>query len=187
MVWQAYLLASFFAAIALVCVALIPFGFPGMWMMLGMAFLLEFGDALVVPASAGGATITFGWTLLAVCGGLGLIGEGIEATGGALGTRYGGGTARGMWGAILGGIVGAIVFTMGVPIPLVGTLLGAVVGTFAGAFVGEATGEESRHRPRSENLRAAFAATVGRLAGTLGKTVIAIVIWVMLVWRAFGL
>ena len=134
-----------------------------------------------------GQDVTFGWTVLAICGGLGLVGEAVEAGAGAAGTRMGGGTNRGMWGAIAGGMIGAILLTVWLPIPLVGTLVGALLGTFVGAFVGEATGEESQHRPRSENMRAALAATVGRLAGTLGKTAIASVIWVMLVWNAFEL
>jgi uncharacterized protein YqgC (DUF456 family) len=184
MEWQAYVVASFFSLVGIFCVLSIPFGIPGMWILLGFAAIVELADTLVVPPPQ---TITFGWTLISVCVGLGLVGEAVEAGAGAAGTRMGGGSTRGMWGAILGGIAGAIVFTVALPIPLVGTLIGALVGTFAGAFIGEATGEESRHRPSSENLRAALAATVGRLAGTLGKTMIATVIWVLLVWNAFGL
>ena len=182
MEWQAYVLVSFFGLVGFVCVLVIPFGIPGVWMMLGLAAVIELCDTLLVPPPQ---TVTFGWTLLGVCAGLGLVGEALEAAAGAVGTRMGGGTSRGMWGAIIGGIVGAIVLTVWLPIPLLGTLVGALVGTFVGAFVGEATGEDSRHRSRSENLRAAFAATVGRLAGTLGKTVIATVIWGLLVWNAF--
>lgn len=204
MEWQAYVLVSFFTLVALFCVIAIPFGLPGMWMMLGLAVMIELVDTLVIPARQAATApvmapsldaavesavpiVTFGWWLLLGCGALGLVGEAIEAGAGAAGTRMGGGTSRGMWGAILGGIVGAILFTVWLPIPLVGTLVGALVGTFAGAFAAEATGETSRHRPRRENLRAAFAATVGRLAGTLGKTAIASVIWVMLVWSGFQL
>lgn len=184
MEWQGYVLASFFSLIGFVCVLLIPVGLPGMWIMLGLAAIVELADTLMLPA---GQDVTFGWGVLALCGGLGLVGEAVEAGAGAAGTRMGGGTSRGMWGAIAGGFVGAILLTVWLPIPLVGTLVGALVGTFVGAFVGEATGEESRLRPRRENMRAALAATVGRLAGTLGKTAIASVIWVMLVWNAFEL
>ncbi len=184
MEWQAYLLVSLFSLITLVFVVAIPFGLPGMWMMLGLAVIIELLDTLVLPAPH---SVTFGWSVLAISGGLGVVGEVIEAGAGAAGTRMGGGTNRGMWGAIAGGIVGAILFTVWLPVPLVGTLVGALVGTFVGAFIGEATGEESRLRSRRENFRAAGAATVGRLAGTLGKTAIAIVIWVLLVWNAFQL
>ena len=183
MEWQAVTLVSFFSLVGLLCVLSIPFGIPGLWMLLGLAFLVELGDTLVVPPP--GET-TFGWGLLAVCGGLGVVGEVIEGVAGAAGTRMGGGTRRGMWGAIVGGFAGAVVFTLVLPIPLVGTLVGALVGTFAGAFVAEVTGENAQQRETRENLRAAFAATVGRLAGTLGKTLIATVIWILLVWNAFG-
>ena len=184
MEWQAVVLVSFFALLGLLLVLSIPFGLPGMWVLLGFAVLVELGDTVVVPPPH---ETTFGWGLLALCGGLGVVGEAIEAGAGAAGTRMGGGTRRGMWGAILGGIVGAIVFTVGLPIPLVGTLIGALVGTFAGAWIAEATGEDAHDRATSENIRAALAATVGRLAGTLGKTMIATVIWILLVWNAFGL
>ncbi len=182
MEWQAIVLVSFFALVGLLLVVTIPFGVPGMWILLGLAALIELSDTLILPAPR---SVTFGWGLLAACGGLGVVAEGIEAGAGAAGTRVVGGTRRGMWGAIVGGFVCAILFTIWLPIPLVGTLIGALVGTFAGAFAGEATGEVRRHRPRAENLRAALAATVGRLAGTLGKTLVATVIWVLLVWNAF--
>jgi uncharacterized protein YqgC (DUF456 family) len=184
MEWQAVVLVSFFSLLGFFCVLSIPFGLPGLWMLLGFAFLVELGDTLVVPQPA---ETTFGWGLLAFCGGLGVLGEVVEAVAGAAGTRMGGGTSRGMWGAVLGGLVGAVVFTLALPVPLVGTLIGALLGTFVGAFVAEATGEEAHPRATADNLRAAFAATVGRLAGTLGKTMIAAVIWVLLVWNAFGL
>lgn len=184
MEWQAIVLVSFFSLIGLACVVLTPFGAPGTWMLLGLAVIVELADTLVVPPPA---EHTFGWGVLAVCGGLGILGEVIEAGAGAAGSRMGGGTRRGMWGAILGGVAGAIVFTVMLPVPLVGTLVGALVGTFAGAFLGEATGIESRHRLARENLRAAVAATAGRLAGTLGKTMMVTVIWILLVKNAFGL
>ncbi len=184
MEWQAVALVSFFSVLGFFCVLSIPFGLPGTWMLLGFAVIVELGDTVVVPPPD---ETTFGWGLLAVCGGLGVVGEAIEAGAGAAGTRMGGGTKRGMWGAILGGVVGAVVFTVALPIPLVGTLVGALIGTFAGAFIAEATGEDAHTRATSENLRAALAATVGRLAGTLGKTMIAMVIWILLVWNAYGL
>ena len=184
MEWQAITLVSFFALFGFLCVLSIPFGVPGMWILLALALAIEIGDTLVVPAPA---EHTFGWGVLAVCGGLGIVGEVLEAGAGAWGSRWGGGTRRGMWGAIVGGIVGAIVFTVMLPVPLVGTLVGALVGTFVGAFYAEATGLESRHRLRSEHFRAAFSATVGRLAGTLGKTMIATAIWILLVKNGFGL
>jgi uncharacterized protein YqgC (DUF456 family) len=172
--------AFLFAFLSFLCVAMVPIGLPGAWIMLGLAVLLELMDG----STAGGAErITFGWPTLAIAGVLVVLGEVIEATAGAAGTRLGGGTARGMFGAILGGLLGAILFTPLIPIPLVGTLIGALLGTFLGAFVAEATAERARHP--GETFKAAAGAALGRLAGTLGKTLLAVVNWVMLLAAAF--
>ncbi|MDJ0867000.1 MAG: DUF456 domain-containing protein [Myxococcota bacterium] len=180
MEWQAYLVAGLFSLLGLLCVLVIPVGLPGTWMLLGFAALVELFDSVPLSASD---PITFGWPLLALCAGLGVVGEVLEAGAGAAGTKLGGGTRRGMVGAIVGGIVGAIVFTPVIPIPLIGTLVGALVGTFVGAFVAETTGEAKK--AHTETARAAAAATVGRLAGTLGKTMLATVIWILLARAAF--
>jgi uncharacterized protein YqgC (DUF456 family) len=72
-----------------------------------------------------------------------------------------------------------VVFIPLLPIPLLGSFAGALIGTFVGAFVAEATGPDVRaHRL---TLRAALAAVVGRLAGTLGKLAVGVVVWVLLV------
>ncbi len=180
MEWQAYLIAALFSISGLLCVLTIPVGLPGTWLLLGLAALIEISDGYVSSAAA---PVTFGWPLLAGCTVLGLVGEALEALAGAAGTKLGGGTRRGMLGAIIGGILGAILFTVLVPIPLMGTLLGALVGTFFGAWVAEAT--SAAEREQSANLRAAAGATLGRLAGTLGKTMLATVIWLGLVYAAF--
>jgi uncharacterized protein YqgC (DUF456 family) len=154
-------------------------GLPGTWVLLALAAAFELVDGWLLP----GAPVTFGWGLIAGCGVLGLVGEGIEAVAGVAGTKVGGGTRRGMVGAFVGGIAGAILLTPVIPIPVVGTLLGAMIGAFAGAFVGEATGPAARGR--EHNLRAAFGAAVGKLGGTLAKLAIGAVMWVLLVSAAF--
>ena len=181
MEWQAYLVATFFSLAGLLCVLVIPVGLPGTWLLLGLAALVELADGSVLSAAD---PVTFGWPLLAGCAVLGAVGEALEALAGAAGTKLGGGTRRGMWGAIIGGLVGAILFTVLLPLPLVGTLVGALVGTFAGAWLAEATAPGER--PHSAHLEAAVGATLGRLAGTLGKTMLAAVIWLGLVWAAFS-
>ena len=180
MEWQAYVVAILFSSIGFACVLAIPIGLPGTWLLIGLAALVELADSLVL---SGDDPLTFGWPLIAGCALLGVVGEAVEAGAGAAGTRLGGGTRRGMLGAIVGGVVGAIVLTLLLPVPLVGTLVGALLGTFVGALVGEATGARSIGAGR--NLKAAFAATVGRLAGTLGKMAIASVVLVLLARAAF--
>ncbi len=105
---------------------LIPFGLPGLWVMVGAVLLYSY----VGPAGAIGA-----WTVVAVAllAGLGELLEFLLA--GKYARRYGG-SRRAGWGAITGSIVGAI---MGVPVPLVGSLIGAFVGAFAGAWLAEMT------------------------------------------------
>ena len=180
MEWVAYAIVALFALLGLVCLLLLVLGLPGTWVLLAIAFGIELVDAFLLP---GDVAVTFGWELLAGCGVLALVGEGIEAVAGAAGTKYGGGTRRGMVGAFIGGIVGALFLTGLLPIPVLGTLFGAMLGAFLGAFVGEATGPEARGR--AHNLRAAFGAAVGKLGGTIAKLAIGVVMWVLLVRAAW--
>lgn len=178
--WQQAVVAVVFSVLGVACVLSIPIGAPGTWMLIAVAGVIEFFDAVV---GGGPDAPTFGRSVLATCVALALVGEAIEAAAGAAGTHMGGGSRRGMVGAIVGGLLGALLLTVAVPVPLVGTMLGALAGTFGGAFIGEATGDRAIGTRR--NLRAAFAATVGRLAGTLGKTAVGVVIWTLLVRAAF--
>jgi uncharacterized protein YqgC (DUF456 family) len=177
--WVGYALAAGFGLLGLGCLVLVVIGLPGTWLLLGLAFAIELVDAFLLP---GDVVVTFGWELLALCALLALVGEGIEALAGVAGTRFGGGTKRGMVGAFVGGIAGAIFLTPVVPIPVVGTLVGAMLGAFLGAFVGEATGPEARGR--DHNLRAALGAAVGKLGGTIAKLAIGVVLWVLLLRAA---
>ena len=59
----------------------------------------------------------------------------------------------------------------------------ALPGTFAGALYGEMSSPEIR--ADAQPFKAAVGAVVGRLAGTLGKLVLSIVVWTLLVWAAF--
>ena len=180
MEWSEYGVATAFVFLSLGCVLVVPIGLPGMWAMLGLAVALELLDEAILGMPG---LVTFGWPMLATAGAIGILAEIVEAGAGAAGTRAGGGTPRGMIGAIVGGIVGAIALTPLIPIPVVGTLVGALLGTFAGALYAEATSPE--RRDDAQPMRAALGATVGRLAGTLGKMLLAVVIWVMLAWGAF--
>jgi uncharacterized protein YqgC (DUF456 family) len=177
--WMAWGLATLFALLGLGCLLLVVVGLPGTWVLLGLAFVLEGVDAALLP---GDTAVTFGWELLALCAGLALVGEGIEALAGMAGAKFGGGSRRAMVGAFAGGIVGAIFLTPVLPIPVVGTLVGAMLGAFLGAFVGEATGAEARGR--EHNLRAAFGAAIGKLGGTIAKLAIGVVMWLLLVRAA---
>jgi uncharacterized protein len=178
--WLLYVVAAFFVIAGAACVLLVAINLPGTWIMLALAVLIELLDGLYLTADP---PVTFGWRVIGVCVALAIIGEILEFISGALGTKYGGGTRRGMIGAIIGGIIGAIVFTPIIPIPLIGTLIGALIGTFAGAAIGEITAEKPQSLRGS--IIPASGATLGRILGTVGKAGIAVVMWLVLSVAAF--
>jgi uncharacterized protein YqgC (DUF456 family) len=178
--WTHALVVLAFALAGGACLLAIPIGLPGTWILLALAAGLELGDGLVVRGAA--EPVTFGWRAIGIGAALAAAGEALEAAAGVLGAKWGGATRRGMAGAFVGGIAGAIVASPLIPIPLVGTLIGALLGTFGGAFWAEWSAE--RRRSRGESLRAAGAAVVGRLAGTVGKLAFGVAVWVLLVWTA---
>lgn len=136
MEWLVYLVAVLFSLLGLASLGLVALSLPGTWITLVLALVIELVDGYYME---GEDPTTFGWWLLGVCLVLALIGEALEFAAGAVGTKFGGGTKRGMIGAVIGGIAGAIVLTPLLPIPVVGTLVGALVGTFAGAYFAEKT------------------------------------------------
>lgn len=180
MEWSQLAIAAAFALLSLGCVAVVAVGLPGLWAMIALAVCIELLDGWILGLPA---PVTFGWPVLGTAGAIGVVAEILEAGAGAAGTQLGGGTRRGMWGAIGGGLLGAIALTPVIPIPVLGTLLGAMVGTFAGALYGELTGPEVRET--AQPVRAALGAVLGRLAGTLGKLMLSVVAWTLLVWSAF--
>jgi uncharacterized protein YqgC (DUF456 family) len=157
------------ALVLLACIALIPLGLPGTWVMLAAAFGY---NALVGGEPIGLGTIT----ILAV---LAVAAEVIEFTIAARYTARYGGSRRAGWGAILGGVAGAIV---GVPVPIIGSVIGAFAGSFVGAFVAERT----RNADTGAVTRVATGALLGRAAAAALKTAfgVAIAAWLLFAaWR----
>src|SRR5919204_1561331 len=141
---------------------MIPFGLPGLWVMVGAVLVYSY----LGPPSAVGVV-----TLIAVAV-LAAVGELLEfALSGRYARKYGG-SRRAGWGAILGGIVGAFV---GVPIFLIGSMIGAFLGAFVGAWVAELT----RGTEVGAATRVATGALLGRIAAVAAKVGIGLVI---LVW-----
>jgi uncharacterized protein YqgC (DUF456 family) len=147
---------------------MIPFGLPGLWIMVGSALAYQ----LLRPGTIGTATVV-GTALLA------LVAEVLEFTLAGRYARKYGGSRRAGWGAIIGSIIGAIV---GVPIPIVGS----IVGGFAGAFVGAFIAERSRGTQLAGSSRVATGALIGRVVAAAMKTGIGIVIAVWIVFAALG-
>ncbi|HSJ64720.1 MAG TPA: DUF456 domain-containing protein [Gemmatimonadaceae bacterium] len=144
---------------------LIPFGLPGLWVMVGAALVYSW----VEPGRIGVPTLVI-ITLMAV------VAEILEFLAAGRYARKYGGSRRAAWGAIAGGIVGAIV---GVPIPIVGSVIGAFAGSFAGALAAELT---LGSRVGSAT-RVATGALIGRIVATAFKVAIgvALLAWVVLV------
>lgn len=140
---------------------LIPFGLPGLWVMLlgllGYGWLTDFRTVSVL-----GIVLAFA---------LALVGEVIEAWLGFRFARRYGGSSRAGWGALVGGLVGAVV---GVPVPVIGSVIGGFVGAFAGAALFEYT----RARETGVAASAGWGAVLGRATAAAMKMAIGIVIGV---------
>jgi hypothetical protein len=119
----------------------------------------------VVLAAAIGHKLYFGvdgasWWVLVVLAALALFALGLDYLATSVGARKMGASWRGMLGAVLGGLVG-----------LFFSIPGILLGPFIGAFLLEwAGGYEYR-----QALRAGAGATLGLLAGALGKFAICVV------------
>ena len=157
------------AIVLIASLIMIPFGLPGLWVMLGAAVIYTY--------TGGGATI--GTATLVLIALLAVIAEVIEYVLSARYVRIYGGSRRGAWGAIIGGTIGAI---MGVPIPIIGSLVGAFAGSFLGALVAELGAGAAK----KDASRAAFGAMVGRAVAAAMKVAVGlgIAVWIFFAaWR----
>jgi uncharacterized protein len=154
-------------AAALVGLALIPLGLPGLWVIvlgiIGYGWLTDY------------RTVSGGF--LAIVLALALAGELLESWIGFRFARRYGGSRRAGWGALIGGLIGAIV---GVPVPIVGS----VVGGFAGAFAGAALFEYSMARRSGAAARAGWGAVLGRAAAAAIKLALGLMMAVWAIWLA---
>jgi uncharacterized protein YqgC (DUF456 family) len=143
--------------------AVIPFGLPGMAVILTSVLLY----AILTGFSAGIGVFFF----IVVCV-LTLIAETADNWLTALGAKRYGASTGSMWLSMLGGIAGAIL--IGGPTALLLGPLGPIVGGFAGAFLIVAGWERIRGRSIREALRAGWGTFLGRAAGIVLKFVIAV-------------
>ena len=155
-------------AVLLLSFIMIPFGLPGLWIMVGAGLAYQ----LLLPGTIGTVTVV-GTAVLA------LVAEILEFTlAGSYARKYGG-SRRAGWGAIIGSIIGAIV---GVPILILGSIIGGFVGAFVGAFIAE----RSRGTELGGASRVATGALVGRVVAAAMKTAIGVVIAVWILFAALG-
>ncbi len=156
------------AVCCIVGLLLIPFGLPGLWVMvlgiLGYGWLTDF------------STMGVGLIVLVVV--LALVGEVVEAWLGFRMARRYGGSSRAGWGALVGGLVGAVV---GVPVPIIGS----VIGGFVGAFVGATLFEYTKARHSGSAAWAGWGAVLGRAAAAAVKMALGVVIAVVALFATF--
>ncbi len=139
---------------------LIPFGLPGLWLMIGVVAYGAFTGAVA-------------WWTLAILIVLGVLAEVLEFLAvKRLSDRHGG-TTFAFWGAILGGLIGAIV---GAPVPLIGSVVAGVIGTFVGAAL--VTAFEQRRLGHAA-MRVGFGAALGRGVAVALKIAVAVVVLVV--------
>ena len=156
-------------ACGIVGLLMIPFGLPGLWVMV-LGFLV-FGWLTQFRSES---VATIGIVLA-----LAFAGELVETWLGFRFARRYGGSRRASWGALLGGLVGAVV---GVPVPVVGSVIGGFVGAFAGAALLEYT----RARHSGTAARAGWGAVLGRATAAAVKIGLGVVLaagTLVLAWR----
>jgi uncharacterized protein len=144
------------------------FMLPGNWLIVAFA-----GAAAYFLPEQPETGLGFGWVLVAVLGGLALLGEFVEFFGSASKAKLHGASRRSMVLSIIFGMLGAAVgAVVGGPLTLVGGVVLILVGAAAGAFVGTYLGETWKGRTGPERWAVSRAALVGRLFGTAGKLIV---------------
>jgi len=179
MTWIAYGVAALLFVLGAACVLAVVMQLPGGWIFLGFALVVELCDGLYLPE---GHRTTFPSAVWITGIGLAALGEVLEFVSGALGVKKGGGSRRGLVGAILGAVLGIFLTPLFVFIPILGLFLGVLLGTFVGALLGELSHERNTLKT---SLRPALWATLGRLLGTTGKVALTVVIWLVFTVTAF--
>lgn len=182
-----YAWAAILVLVNLFWLFLVIFGLPGTWLMVITTAVFA------VWQGHGGSEghVLFGATTLAILIGLALVGELIEFVAGVAGAKKAGGGWRGAIGALLGGLIGGLIGTFLIPIPIIGSLAGACIGAGLGAWWMELRSRDWRltlQSPQQRWQRATqigYAAGVGRFMGTLGKLMIAILMWLVIAVAAF--
>jgi hypothetical protein len=152
-------------------------GLPGTWGMVLVAVLLAW---LPSPESM----LHFEWWHVGVLAGLAGLGELIEFVASAAGVGKLGGSRRAATYAIIGSIAGALagaVIGLPIPIPVVGSLIGSVLFSGIGAAAGAFLGEHSSGKALEGSVKVGVAAFLGRIFGTIGKTLCATVMMVFLI------
>lgn len=168
--------AIFVVLVSILGIVLTLLTLPGIWFSILFAALAQWWH---IEYHAGPM---FSWWTLGVVVGIAVLAELLEFFASAVGTASAGGSRRGAIGSVLGGLIGALAGTFLILIPIVGTLVGATLGAGLGALLAE------RHAGRAtwrKSGRIGAGAAVGRLAASLIKGGLAVVVALILSIAAF--
>ena len=157
---MSYVICLVLSGLMILSLALLVFGLPGVWVMIGLASLWD----LVLSDGA------FTWQTYTLMLGMAVTAEVAEFLAGHFGTKSFGGSSKGSLGGMVGAILGAILCA-----PLFFGL-GALPGALGGAFSGCLTVELVRGTPTSQAVRAAWGTTLGRFGGFVVKVGMALAI-----------
>jgi uncharacterized protein YqgC (DUF456 family) len=148
--WVALLVAVMLFLLGGACVLAVMVQLPGIWIFLALALVVELCDGLYLPP---GERATFARSVWITGVSLALLGELLEFVAGAVGLKKGGGSRRGLVGALVGAVLGLFLTPLFAFIPFFGVLLAILLGTFVGALLGELSHAQSSVRtalrPRS--------------------------------------
>lgn len=167
-------MASIWGDIALVigmiaAVAVIPFGLPGKFILVGEALLYGWLHQFE-PFS-----LSFVGFLLLIA----IFAELIETGLSAIFAKKFGGSKHGMIGAIIGSILGAIIGTPVTPI------LGTIVGAFIGAFLGATFLEWFKHHEIKQAVHVGLGAMLGSASTIVFKIMVTIFMVVLILMKVF--
>jgi uncharacterized protein YqgC (DUF456 family) len=143
----------------------IPFGLPGVFIILGCvyiyAFATDFNGEIGIP-------------FLMVLTVLTIAAETADNWLTAIGAKRYGASSGSIWLSFLGGLLGAIF--IGGPLAFLLGPLGPIAGGFIGAFGAVVAHELYLGKNRAEALRAGWGSFLGRMAGIMLKVVLAVAI-----------
>ena len=169
--WWNLAYALILLSIFIGCWSLNSISAPGNWLMVLCAALYSW---LMPEASP----YAFGWWVVAALAILAGIGELLEMTTSAVGTRKAGGSRKGAILAVVGSFAGSIAGLMlgiSIPIPVIGSLVGALLFAGCGAMLGAYLGERWDGKENREAWRVGISSFWARLAGSLIKLLFGLV------------
>ncbi|MFO0915827.1 MAG: DUF456 family protein [Pirellulales bacterium] len=171
--WLYYVLATVLALVNFAGAALNLLALPGNWLVLGCSIVF----AVLVRTDSGPS---MSWQVLALLGVLALVGEGLEMLAGTAGAAKQGASRRSLVLSVVGSVVGSIAgAVIGIPVPVIGSAIAALLGGALGAFLGGLIGEDWKGRDFGQSWSVGQAAFWGRIWGTVGKTIVGLVMAVI--------